>query len=178
MIEGVAEIKAELARRIARIDGAAPPRSVAHEVDGIRAVGVLEPIVVRPVPGTDLYEIIAGERRSRAAKLAGLTDVVAMGSNLRLAPARLHGPDRRRPDGQVGHGEPRPPQHPAWCRRRRSDLEPRHQSKAATICVAVVPVASTRRTCSMNSCGLPRRSRRSNCASAAGRTSSRSCPQA
>lgn len=36
--------------------------------DGIRAVGVIQPIVVRPIPGTDLFEIIAGERRWRAAK--------------------------------------------------------------------------------------------------------------
>ena len=36
------------------------PAEMAELEDGIRAVGVLEPIVVRPVPGTDLYEIIAG----------------------------------------------------------------------------------------------------------------------
>lgn len=35
---------------------------------GIRAVGVLEPIVVRPIAGTEQYEIIAGERRWRAAR--------------------------------------------------------------------------------------------------------------
>ncbi|PZR51893.1 MAG: chromosome partitioning protein ParB, partial [Stutzerimonas stutzeri] len=41
-----------------------------HELhmEGIGAVGVLEPIVVRPVLGTDLFEIIAGERRWRAAR--------------------------------------------------------------------------------------------------------------
>ncbi len=44
------------------------PAEMAELEEGIRAVGVLEPIVVRPVPGTDLYEIIAGERRWRAAK--------------------------------------------------------------------------------------------------------------
>lgn len=36
--------------------------------EGIRAFGVIEPIIVRPVPGTDHLEIIAGERRWRAAK--------------------------------------------------------------------------------------------------------------
>ena len=41
---------------------------MAELEEGIRAVGVLEPIVVRSVIGTDLYEIIAGERRWRAAK--------------------------------------------------------------------------------------------------------------
>lgn len=38
----------------------------------IRAQGVMQPIVARPLPGGDSYEIIAGERRWRAAQLAGL----------------------------------------------------------------------------------------------------------
>ncbi len=54
--------------------------------DSIRSVGVLEPIVVRPRPGdwnsrhwrTAAYAIVAGERRWRAAKLAGLTDIPAI----------------------------------------------------------------------------------------------------
>jgi ParB family chromosome partitioning protein len=45
----------------------------------IKAQGVIEPIVVRRLPegspGGTRYEIIAGERRWRAAKLAGLTDI-------------------------------------------------------------------------------------------------------
>lgn len=41
--------------------------------DSIRQHGVIQPIVVRPVAGG--YEIIAGERRWRAAKLAGLAAV-------------------------------------------------------------------------------------------------------
>jgi len=36
--------------------------------------GLLQPIIVRPL-GTDGYEIVAGERRWRAAQLAGLSDV-------------------------------------------------------------------------------------------------------
>lgn len=44
------------------------PEEMTELEEGIRAVGVLEPILVRCVPGTDLYEIIAGERRWRAAK--------------------------------------------------------------------------------------------------------------
>lgn len=44
------------------------PDEMAELEEGIRAVGVLEPIVVRAIPGTDLYEIIAGERRWRAAR--------------------------------------------------------------------------------------------------------------
>jgi ParB family chromosome partitioning protein len=44
--------------------------------DSIRERGVIQPIVVRPVPGkSDAYEIIAGERRWRAAQRAGLHDV-------------------------------------------------------------------------------------------------------
>jgi ParB family chromosome partitioning protein len=45
----------------------------------IKANGVIQPIVVRPVAGTaggaPGYEIVAGERRWQAAKLAGLTDI-------------------------------------------------------------------------------------------------------
>lgn len=44
------------------------PDEMAELEEGIRAVGVLEPIVVRPVAGADLYEIIVGERRWRTAK--------------------------------------------------------------------------------------------------------------
>jgi ParB family chromosome partitioning protein len=45
--------------------------------DSIREQGVLQPIVVRPLPG-GRYEIIAGERRWRAAQAAGLTQVPAL----------------------------------------------------------------------------------------------------
>ena len=41
----------------------------------IRAQGVVQPIVVRPLPEPDSYEIIAGERRWRAAQIAGLERV-------------------------------------------------------------------------------------------------------
>jgi len=44
------------------------PVEMAELEESIRAVGVIEPIVVRPVPGANRYEIIAGERRWRAAK--------------------------------------------------------------------------------------------------------------
>ena len=40
----------------------------------IKAQGIMQPILVRPVPGGK-FEIIAGERRWRAAKLAGLVSV-------------------------------------------------------------------------------------------------------
>jgi ParB family chromosome partitioning protein len=42
----------------------------------VREKGVLQPILVRGVPGkTDLFEIVAGERRWRAAQKAGLHEV-------------------------------------------------------------------------------------------------------
>ena len=43
----------------------------------IRAQGLMQPILVRPI-GNNRYEIIAGERRWRAAKIAGLTEVPAL----------------------------------------------------------------------------------------------------
>lgn len=42
--------------------------------DSLRHKGVLQPLLVRPL-GKGRYQIIAGERRYRAAKLAGLTEV-------------------------------------------------------------------------------------------------------
>jgi ParB family chromosome partitioning protein len=45
--------------------------------DSIRELGVLQPILVRP-SGIDRYELIAGERRWRAAKRAGLQTVPAV----------------------------------------------------------------------------------------------------
>lgn len=47
---------------------------LAELADSIRSQGLIQPIVVRPV-GVGQYEIIAGERRWRAAKLASLTHV-------------------------------------------------------------------------------------------------------
>jgi len=45
-------------------------------VDSIKQFGLLQPILVRPVTGDpDAYEIIAGERRWRAAQQAQLHDV-------------------------------------------------------------------------------------------------------
>ena len=47
--------------------------SLAGLADSISANGVLQPILVRKTD--DRYEIIAGERRFRASKLAGLTEI-------------------------------------------------------------------------------------------------------
>ena len=48
--------------------------SLEELADSIRSQGLVQPIVVRPIDGGH-YEIIAGERRWRASKLAGLESV-------------------------------------------------------------------------------------------------------
>ncbi len=50
------------------------PESLQDLADSIKAQGLVQPIIVRPV-GDGKYEIIAGERRWRAAQLAGLHEV-------------------------------------------------------------------------------------------------------
>jgi ParB family chromosome partitioning protein len=61
--------------------GAYQPRTRMDEgslyelAQSIRSQGVMQPILVRPVAEPGRYEIIAGERRFRAAKLAGLDEV-------------------------------------------------------------------------------------------------------
>jgi ParB family transcriptional regulator, chromosome partitioning protein len=62
------------------VQGKYQPRSQFNEqaltelAESIRRNGVMQPIIVRPTVGSR-YEIIAGERRWRAAKLAGLNRV-------------------------------------------------------------------------------------------------------
>lgn len=53
--------------------GLITPESLAELIESIREHGVLEPLVVAKTPAG--YQIIAGERRWRAAKIAGLTKV-------------------------------------------------------------------------------------------------------
>jgi ParB family chromosome partitioning protein len=43
--------------------------------DSIRQKGVIQPLIVRRKPGRDAYEIVAGERRWRAAQLAQLHEI-------------------------------------------------------------------------------------------------------
>jgi len=61
------------------------PETLQELADSIKAQGVVQPIVVRPVDppagasGTSQhYEIIAGERRWRAAQMAGLSEIPAV----------------------------------------------------------------------------------------------------
>lgn len=51
--------------------------ALASLVDSIRVVGVLQPVLVREVGDGD-YELIAGERRCRAARRAGLQTIPAL----------------------------------------------------------------------------------------------------
>ena len=46
--------------------------------DSIATHGMLQPLTVREISGSEYYQIIAGERRWRAARLAGLTEVPAL----------------------------------------------------------------------------------------------------
>ncbi len=54
------------------------PEALEELAASIRAQGVVQPIVVRPLADGDRYEIIAGERRWRAAQLAGLHEIPAV----------------------------------------------------------------------------------------------------
>ena len=65
------------------VPGRFQPRSVFDEeklaelADSIRSQGVVQPIVVRPV-GDNEFELIAGERRWRAAQIAGIDHIPAV----------------------------------------------------------------------------------------------------
>lgn len=71
--------------------GVYQPRRDMHKetleelADSIRSQGILSPISVRPVAGGDSsqrYEIIAGERRWRAAQIAGLSEIPVIVRNV------------------------------------------------------------------------------------------------
>jgi len=80
--EGVSLIAVDLLRR-----GVYQPRrhmdqdALEDLARSIKAQGLVQPIVVRPIAGGDngaKYEIVAGERRWRAAQIAGLQDIPAV----------------------------------------------------------------------------------------------------
>ncbi|MDH7568587.1 MAG: ParB/RepB/Spo0J family partition protein, partial [Armatimonadota bacterium] len=56
--------------------GEMDPARLQELVDSIRLHGILQPLVVRPHQGA--YQLVAGERRFRAAQAAGLTEVPAV----------------------------------------------------------------------------------------------------
>jgi ParB family chromosome partitioning protein len=80
--DGLREIPVDLLQR-----GQYQPRvdmrqdTLENLAASIKAQGVVQPIVVRPIAGKggeQRYEIVAGERRWRAAQLAGLADIPAV----------------------------------------------------------------------------------------------------
>jgi ParB family chromosome partitioning protein len=59
------------------------PESLGELADSIKAQGLVQPILVRPLSGhlpgeSQRYEIIAGERRWRAAQMAGIAEIPAV----------------------------------------------------------------------------------------------------
>ncbi len=52
--------------------------SLRELADSITNYGILQPLIVRPILGTGSYKIIAGERRWRAARMAGKKEVPAI----------------------------------------------------------------------------------------------------
>jgi ParB family chromosome partitioning protein len=72
-----AHLRAGRSQPRTRFDG------IDHLADSVRQFGLLQPILVRPVAGEkDSYEIVAGERRWRAAQKAQLHEVPVVVRNL------------------------------------------------------------------------------------------------
>src|SRR5258705_1737758 len=57
------------------------PESLAELAESIKAQGVMQPILVRSI-GAEQFEIIVGERRYRAAQMAGLNEVPVLVRNV------------------------------------------------------------------------------------------------
>ena len=47
-------------------------------IESVQTVGILSPLIVRPIDNTDEYEVISGHRRLHAAVKAGITEVPAL----------------------------------------------------------------------------------------------------
>lgn len=55
------------------------PEALQDLCNSIKSQGVLQPVLVRPITGEAIpYELVAGERRMRASKMAGLTEIPAL----------------------------------------------------------------------------------------------------
>ncbi|WP_068818831.1 ParB/RepB/Spo0J family partition protein [Phormidesmis priestleyi] len=54
------------------------PQKMEQLVFSVKEHGILEPLLLRTLDGSNMYELVAGERRYRAAKEAGLNDVPAV----------------------------------------------------------------------------------------------------
>jgi len=51
------------------------PESLQGLADSLRQHGMLQPIVVKPLHHVNMYQIVIGERRWRAAQMAGLYEI-------------------------------------------------------------------------------------------------------
>lgn len=77
MAEEIAQLRVdELQSNPLQPRGVITPESLVDLVDSIKEHGILEPLVVAKTPAG--FQLIAGERRWRASKLAGLTHVPAI----------------------------------------------------------------------------------------------------
>ncbi len=54
------------------------PDKLEELAESIRSQGLVQPVVVRPLAKPDTYELIAGERRWRATRMAGKTTIPAI----------------------------------------------------------------------------------------------------
>ncbi|MCM0756057.1 ParB/RepB/Spo0J family partition protein [Desulfovibrio aminophilus] len=54
------------------------PRALDDLAASIKAQGVLQPVLVRPLAEPGAFELVAGERRLRASKMAGLAEIPAL----------------------------------------------------------------------------------------------------
>jgi len=55
--------------------------SINELAESIKEFGIIQPIIVRSIDGQEKYEIIAGERRYRAAKILGINTIPAIINN-------------------------------------------------------------------------------------------------
>ena len=83
-IENETENKASVMLKISEIEpNRSQPRTdfdekaLAELADSISQHGVLQPLLVRPI-SADCYQIVAGERRWRASRMAGLSEIPAI----------------------------------------------------------------------------------------------------
>lgn len=58
------------------------PGAMESLITSIREHGILQPILVRPLESGNIYQLVAGERRYRAAQVIGLTEIPVIVRNL------------------------------------------------------------------------------------------------
>ena len=58
------------------------PQAMESLITSIREHGILQPILVRPLEPGNIYQLVAGERRYRAAQVIGLTEIPVIVRNL------------------------------------------------------------------------------------------------